>query len=64
MSNHLTPSELASETGLERQDVIATCMELGVPIFEGKIDKSLFGAALQTSGRDPVDSTSRSSLAT
>lgn len=54
MSNHLTPSELANETGLERQDVIATCMELGVPIFEGKIDKTLFAASLQTSGREPV----------
>jgi hypothetical protein len=45
MSNHLTPTELASATGLDRQDVITTCMELGVPIFEGKIDKSLFAAA-------------------
>jgi hypothetical protein len=47
MSNHLTPSELAKEAGLERRDVIAKCVECGVPIFNGKIDKTLFISALQ-----------------
>jgi len=42
MANHLTPSELAREAGLERRDVIVKCVELGVPIFNGKIDKTLF----------------------
>jgi hypothetical protein len=42
MANHLTPTELAKESGLERREVIAKCMELGVPIFQGRIDKSLF----------------------
>ena len=42
MANHLTPSELARESGLERRDVIVKCLELGVPIFNGKIDKTLF----------------------
>jgi hypothetical protein len=46
MANHLTPSELASETGLERRTVIEKCMEMGVPIFQGKIDKTLFAASL------------------
>lgn len=54
MSNHLTPTELAYETGLERQDVITTCRELGVPIFAGKIDKSLFAAARRSTFRDAV----------
>ena len=47
MANHLTPTELARESGLERRDVIAKCMELGVPIFQGRIDKSLFMASLR-----------------
>jgi hypothetical protein len=47
MANHLTPTELARESGLERRDVIAKCMELGVPIFQGRIDKSLFFASMQ-----------------
>ena len=47
MANHLTPTELAREAGLERRDVIAKCMELGVPIFQGRIDKTLFLATLR-----------------
>jgi hypothetical protein len=47
MANHLTPTELARESGLERRDVIEKCMELGVPIFQGRIDKTLFLATLR-----------------
>jgi hypothetical protein len=46
MANHLTPTELAREAGLERKEVITKCMELGVPIFQGRIDKTLFLASL------------------
>jgi hypothetical protein len=54
MANHLTPTELARETGLERKDVISKCMELGVPIFQGKIDKTLFLASVGQSSRPVV----------
>jgi hypothetical protein len=47
MANHLTPTELARESGLERKDVIVKCIELGVPIFQGRIDKTLFLYSLQ-----------------
>ena len=47
MANHLTPTELAREAGLERRDVIVKCVELGVPIFNGRIDKTLFLSSLQ-----------------
>jgi hypothetical protein len=46
MANHLTPEELAKETGLTREDVIRICVEEGVPIYQGKIDKTLFQAQL------------------
>jgi hypothetical protein len=46
MAIHLTPTELARETGMERRAVIEKCMELGVPIFQGRIDKTLFMATL------------------
>jgi hypothetical protein len=46
MAIHLTPTEMARESGLERRDVIAKCMEMGVPIFQGRIDKTLFLASL------------------
>ena len=49
MAIHLTPTELAREAGLERREVIAKCMELGVPIFQGRIDKTLFLASSQAS---------------
>ena len=42
MAIHLTPTELARESGMERREVIEKCMEMGVPIFQGKIDKTLF----------------------
>jgi hypothetical protein len=50
MANHLTPTELARESGLERRDVIIKCVEMGVPIFNGKIDKTLFLTSLQDIG--------------
>lgn len=46
MAIHLTPTELARETGMERRAVIEKCMEMGVPIFQGRIDKTLFQASL------------------
>jgi hypothetical protein len=45
MSNHLTPEELSKELGLDRQEVIRVCVEEGVPIYQGKIDKYLFSLA-------------------
>ena len=42
MANHLTPSELAEELNMKRREVISKCMEMGVPIFNGRIDRSLF----------------------
>ena len=50
MANHLTPEELAKETGLTREDVIRICIEEGVPIYQGKIDKTLFQAQLTAVG--------------
>lgn len=46
MAIHLTPTELAREAGLDRREVIEKCMEMGVPIFQGRIDKTLFLANL------------------
>jgi hypothetical protein len=50
MAIHLTPTELAREAGLERREVIEKCMEMGVPIFQGRIDKTLFLANLGEQG--------------
>ncbi len=55
MGNHLTPEELSKELGIDRQEVIRVCLEEAIPIYQGKIDKSLFQAQLQASDapRDP-----------
>jgi hypothetical protein len=53
MPNHLTPEELSKELGLERQEVIRVCMEESIPIYHGKIDKTLFQAQLQALGAVP-----------
>jgi hypothetical protein len=47
MAIHLTPTELARESGMHRREVITKCMQMGVPIFEGRIDKTLFLATLK-----------------
>jgi hypothetical protein len=53
MANHLTPTELAREAGLDRRDVIVKCCELGVPIFHGRIDKTLFLSSLRETDLAP-----------
>ena len=53
MAIHLTPTELAREAGMERRDVIEKCMEMGVPIFQGRIDKTLFLANLSEQNATP-----------
>ena len=57
MAIHLTPTELAREAGLERREVIEKCMEMGVPIFQGRIDKTLFLANLSEQAASPTAST-------
>ena len=50
MANHLTPEELSKEVGLDRAEVIRICIEEHVPIYQGKIDKTLFQAQLAAIG--------------
>ena len=47
MPNHLTPTELADEVNMKRREVISKCMEMGVPIFIGRIDKTLFVTSMR-----------------
>jgi hypothetical protein len=50
MANHLTPEELSKEVGIDREEVVRICVEEHVPIYHGKIDKTLFQAQLQALG--------------
>jgi hypothetical protein len=53
MANHLTPEELSKELGIERDEIIRVCLQESVPIYHGKIDKTLFQAQLQALGALP-----------
>jgi hypothetical protein len=47
MAVHLTPTELADELNMERRDVLTKCVEMNVPVLQGRIDRTLFEASLK-----------------
>lgn len=48
MAHHLTPAELADQLHMERGEVIGKCVEMGVPIYHGRIDRTLFETTLRS----------------
>ncbi len=48
MAHHLTPAELADQMQMERGEVIGKCVQLGVPIYHGRIDRTLFESSLRS----------------
>jgi hypothetical protein len=53
MAHHLTPAELADQMQMERGEVIGKCVELGVPIYHGRIDRTLFETSLRSLTSSP-----------
>jgi len=47
MAVHLTPTELAEILDMERRDVLTKCVEMNVPVLQGRIDRTLFEASLK-----------------
>jgi hypothetical protein len=47
MANHLTPHELADQLQMDQGEVIGRCVEMGIPIFHGRIDRTLFVMSLR-----------------
>jgi hypothetical protein len=47
MANHLTPHELADHLQMDQQEVIGRCVAMGIPIFHGRIDRTLFELSLR-----------------
>jgi hypothetical protein len=41
---------------MKRREVISKCMEMGVPIFNGRIDKTLFLSSLREFTQQPKQS--------
>jgi hypothetical protein len=52
VANHLTPAELAEELQMERQEVIGRCVQMGIPILHGRIDRTLFETSLKNLGQE------------
>ena len=51
MANHFTPEELARELGTDTNEVIQFCVDEGIPIYKGKIDRSLLTVVMKAKGR-------------
>ena len=51
MPNHLTPEELSREFEIDRSEVIRICVEEHVPVYHGRIDKTLFETVRLTNAR-------------
>jgi hypothetical protein len=58
MAHHLTPAQLAEQLQMERQEVIGKCVEMGVPIYHGRIDRTLFETSMRTSAARPASQAS------
>jgi hypothetical protein len=50
MANHFTPEELAEELGMDTGQIIRLCVNEGVPIYKGKIDRSLLTVVMKAKG--------------
>lgn len=56
MPNHLTPEEIGEAYGLNAHEVLRLCMETGVPVYHGRIDRGLFEVArAAANGETPVE---------
>ena len=52
MAVHLTPEELSEALGMPPQQVVSLCVEHAVPIYNGRIDKTLFVHSVSAGGGD------------
>ena len=53
--DHLTPEELSELVGTDRKEVVRLCLEESVPIYNGRIDKTLFARSLIAVGHPQAE---------
>jgi hypothetical protein len=51
MPVHLTPEELAEATGMDARQVMRLCQRHAVPVYQGRIDKTLFVRSVTAGGK-------------
>jgi hypothetical protein len=50
MANHFTPEELAKDLGMDSKEVVRFCIEEGIPIYKGKVDRHLLTVVMKAKG--------------
>jgi len=50
MSNHVLPADLAKELGLEESELLLFCGQESIPIFHGRVDRTLVEAQMKANG--------------
>ena len=50
MANHFTPEELAKDLGMDSKEVVRFCIEEGIPIYKGKVDRHLLTVVMRSKG--------------
>jgi hypothetical protein len=50
MANHFTPEELAKDLGMDSKEVVRFCIEEGIPIYKGKVDRHLLTVVMRAKG--------------
>ncbi len=64
MANHLTPDELADAIGMNKDRLVRFCLQESIPIYHGRVDKTLvITSLLQTGHRFPDDTDAAGMLA-
>ncbi len=64
MANHLTPDEMAEAIGMRTERLMRYCLEQSIPIYNGRVDKTLvITSLLQTGHRFPDDTDAHELLA-
>lgn len=56
VANHLTPDELADAIGMNKDRLVRFCLQQAIPIYHGRVDKTLvITSLLETGHRFPDD---------
>lgn len=64
MPNHLTPDEMAEAIGMRPDRLMRYCLENSIPIYRGRVDKTLVITSLLATGhRFPGDTDAEELLA-
>ncbi len=64
MAVHLTPEELSEALGIAPRHVVSLCVEHSVPIYNGRIDKTLFVHSVNAGGGSLPNEATESLMAT